>query len=149
MERKGDVLIVIKTEIYDQIHAEREREIKKLDEALYSKECKKKEIKYYIALILILLGIGLVGNIELHAEPDYVKANGAVEQTYPATGIITTVATDFIIFTDFNGNEWTINDDPEDWACGDRIAVIMSDNGTPESIYDDKVLTNRYCGWVY
>ena len=140
---------MLKTEIYDAINKEREAEIRKLNEALYSKECKRKELKYYIALILILLGIGLVGNMELHAEPDYIKANEVVEETYPATGIITTVAKDFYVFTDFNGNEWTINDDPEDWVCGDRIAVIMSDKGTPESIYDDEVISTRYCGWVY
>lgn len=140
---------MIKTEIYDQIHAEREREIKKLNEALYSKECKRKEIKYYIALILILLGIGIVGNMELHAEPDYIKANGVAEETYPTTGIITTTATDFYVFTDFNGKERVVEDNPEDLYCGDRIAVIMSDNGTPDTIDDDKVLATRYCGWVY
>ena len=64
---------MLKTEIYDQINKEREAEIRKLNAVLYSKECKRKEIKYYIALILILLCIGLVGNMELHAEPEYKR----------------------------------------------------------------------------
>ena len=64
---------MLKTEIYDKINAEREREARELHAALYSKECKRKEMKYYVALILILLCIGLVGNIELHAEPEYKR----------------------------------------------------------------------------
>lgn len=131
---------MIKTEIYDAIH----RENKAL---AYSKRCKRNEIKYYIMLIIVLLGIGLVSTMELHAEPDYIRENPTYE-TYPATGIVTAVGQDFIVFTDFNGNEWEYND-PEDWACGDRIAVIMSDNGTPDSIYDDEIMSVRYCGWVY
>ena len=64
---------MLKTEIYDHINAEREREARELHAALYSKECKRKEIRYYLALIFILFCIGLVGNIELHAEPDYKR----------------------------------------------------------------------------
>ena len=37
----------------------------------------------------------------------------------------------------------------EDWAEGDIVSAIMSDNCTPESIYDDIVVQTRYCGWVY
>jgi len=136
------------------VRREKEMELSKAKEKAnaiaYSKACKRKEIKYYIMLVFILLGIGLIGNFELNAEPS-IKANPATETEYPATGIVTTVSESgqFIEFTDFNGNIWEINGDPEDWACGDRIAVIMSDKGTPESIYDDEVLSTRYCGWVY
>ena len=133
---------MLKTEIYDAIHRE--------NRALaYSERCKRNEIKYYIMLIIVLLGIGLVSTMELHAEPDYIKANGVAEQTYPTTGIITATGQDFYVFTDFNGNEWEISEDPEDLYCGDRVAVIMSDNGTPETIYDDEIMSVRYCGWVY
>lgn len=132
---------MIKTEIYDAIHRENRAKA-------YSKRCKRNEIKYYIMLIIVLLGIGIVSTMELHAEPEYIKAN-ATETEYPATGIVTAVGEDFLVFTDFNGNEWELDGDPEDWACGDRIAVIMSDNGTPDSIYDDKIMSVRYCGWVY
>lgn len=69
---------------------------------------------------------------------------------YPTCGIVSELneANDLVIFTDFNGNEWEFYG-VEDWTEGDRIAAIMSDNCTPESIYDDVIVQTRYCGWVY
>lgn len=141
----------IRTEFVTMVNEQREREIRELNAQLYSKSIKRKEIKYYIMLIFVLIGMCWISTMELHAEPDYIKANGVAEQTYPATGIVTTVSESgqFVEFTDFNGNQWILWGDPEDWVCGDRIAVIMSDNGTPDSIYDDKIMSSRYCGWVY
>ena len=69
---------------------------------------------------------------------------------YPTTGIVTELETetDSVIYVDFNGNLW---DFPgiEDWVVGDRVALIMDNMGTPESIYDDEPVTWRYCGWEY
>lgn len=36
----------------------------------------------------------------------------------------------------------------EDWMVGDIVAVIMSDNGTPETITDDIIITTRYAGYT-
>lgn len=68
---------------------------------------------------------------------------------YPACGVVSELneANDLVIFTDFNGNEWSFKG-IEDWAEGDIVAAIMSDNCTPE-IYDDIIVQTRYCGWVY
>ena len=69
---------------------------------------------------------------------------------YPTCGVVSELneANDLVIFTDFNGNEWSFKG-IEDWAEGDIVSAIMSDNCTPESIYDDIVVQTRYCGWVY
>ena len=116
----------------------------------YSKACKRKEIKYYIALILIILGIGFVGTTEMNATPERQREIQAEQEEnyYPTSGIVTAVGEDFMVFTDFNGNEWTINNDPEDWICGDIVSAIMDKNGT-EIIYDDEVVSTKYSGWIY
>lgn len=106
-----------------------------------------KNILTYLAILSVFIIVGIIGNIELHAEPEY-KAQYEEEQLYPTTGIVTTVAKDFMVFTDFNGNQWEVKGDPEDWAVGDICAAIMSDNGTV-IIYDDKVKATKYCGWAY
>lgn len=36
----------------------------------------------------------------------------------------------------------------EDWMIGDIAAAIMSDNGTPDSITDDQIISIRYCGYI-
>ena len=72
------------------------------------------------------------------------------DRYYPATGIVTELDTreNLVIYVDFNGNEWDFPD-VEDWAEGDRVALIMDNMGTPESIYDDEPICWRYVGWVY
>lgn len=69
---------------------------------------------------------------------------------YPTCGVVSELneTNDLVIFTDFNGNEWSFKG-IEDWAEGDIVSAIMSDNCTPESIYDDIIVQTRYCGWVY
>lgn len=34
-----------------------------------------------------------------------------------------------------------------DWCVGDGAAAIMGNNGTPDSIYDDIILSVRYTAW--
>lgn len=36
----------------------------------------------------------------------------------------------------------------EDWLKGDVAALIMSDNGTPDTVLDDIIITARYIGYV-
>lgn len=109
-----------------------------------------KKIVTVIVAIFMIIGIGIVGNIELNATPERAKEIKTVQESnyYPTTGIITTVSKDFIVFTDFNGNEWTIEDSPEDWECGDICSVIMDSKGT-DIIYDDEVVSTKYSGWIY
>ena len=52
-----------------------------------------------------------------------------------------------IKLTDFNGNTWTLKG-IDDWSKGDIISVLMSDNGTPKTIKDDKIIKIKYSGYV-
>lgn len=89
-------------------------------------------------------------NVTLPTETDVTYAELMSHNYYPATGVVTELETetDSVIYTDFNGNLW---DFPgiEDWCEGDRVALIMDNMGTPESIYDDQPVVWRYCGWEY
>lgn len=113
----------------------------------YHFRCTVKKLLAYATILLVFIVAGIIGTVELHAEPEYIKEYEE-ENLYATTGIVTTVATDFIVFTDFNGNEWEVNGDSEDWDCGDIISVIMDNNGT-EIIYDDEVVSTKYSGWIY
>lgn len=113
----------------------------------YHFRCTVKKLLAYATILLVFIVAGIIGTIELHAEPEYIKEYQE-ENLYATTGVVTTVATDFIVFTDFNGNEWEVNIDPEDWDCGDICSAIMDSKGT-ELIYDDVAVSIKYSGWIY
>lgn len=75
-----------------------------------------------------------------------ISKPGAITM-YPKTTICLAVnrQTDTVTVADCNGTEWQFSG-CRDFEEGDLIALIMSDNGTPETIWDDKVLTVRYSG---
>lgn len=79
-----------------------------------------------------------------------VSRHGSIETLYPKTFTVSAVDldNDMVFLVDFNGNEWCISG-IEDWAEGDVASAIMSDNGTPDSIYDDKILDIRYSGYLW
>jgi len=69
---------------------------------------------------------------------------------YPACGEVVEVNRENgeVVVEDFNGNLWAF-EGCEDWMEGDICAMIMSDEGTPETIYDDVIIQARYCGCNY
>ena len=107
-----------------------------------------------LALVTINLLAFFMGNV-IHT-PITIPENHGI---YPTTMIITdTIIYDMgtesleddegeIIMIDANGNEWVMYEYPEDYMVGDFVAVIMDDNGTPNSIYDDIILDMRYSGY--
>lgn len=64
---------------------------------------------------------------------------------YPECGIVTVVEDDDVTIETFNGTLWGIKGD--DYMEGDVVAMIMDDHGT-ETVYDDEVITAKYCGWM-
>lgn len=68
---------------------------------------------------------------------------------YPDTMVVIQIneKKDKIKLADFNGNIWTLKG-IEDWSKGDIVSVLMSDNGTPKTIKDDKIIKIKYSGYV-
>ena len=90
------------------------------------------------AIIGLILGVAATATITAQAQPK--------GEIYPTCGVVTETdeTTDTVTFTEPNGNMWSF-DGVEDWQEGDKIAVIMDDNGTPE-IIDDEIVSMRYKG---
>lgn len=69
-------------------------------------------------------------------------------EIYPQTFIVDSInhAQNYIVLVDFNGNEW-IWEGVEDFECGDIVAAIMAERGTP-TIYDDEIIMIKYAGYI-
>lgn len=67
---------------------------------------------------------------------------------YPKAGIVIEVnyETDTVTVEDCNGDLWEFGD-TSDWEEGDIVAMIMFDCFSKE-IYDDIIVSNRYCGYI-
>ena len=76
-----------------------------------------------------------------------IVACASAEQ-YPQTFVVDRVNREqnYMVLIDFNGNEW-IYEDVEDFDCGDIVAAIMEECGTP-TIYDDEIVIIRYAGYM-
>ncbi|MCC2124815.1 hypothetical protein [Hominiventricola filiformis] len=69
--------------------------------------------------------------------------------TYPTAGVIIDLdeKSDLVTFSTGSGllySFYGIND----YAEGDIVAAIMDDNGTTDSVLDDKIASVRYAGWA-
>ena len=79
----------------------------------------------------------------------YNSING---KYYPLTGIVTSVmpkdtGTDIITFICSNGNMFSFSAPATDcWDKADIISCIMDNNGTGNTVYDDKVMSALYSG---
>lgn len=85
-------------------------------------------------------------------ENDTTRIDGFINGNfYPATGIVVTIAHgseyEDITIEHANGNMFQFTAPATDcWELGDLASCIMDSNGTPDSVYDDKVLSAWYCG---
>lgn len=72
----------------------------------------------------------------------------ASAEEYPQTFVVDLVnhEQNYMVLVDFNGNEW-IWEGVEDFGCGDIVAAIMEERGTP-TIYDDEIVMIRYAGYM-
>ena len=66
-------------------------------------------------------------------------------ESYPRTFFVEAIDpdTDTVLLYDMNGWQWEW-EGVEDWAVEDMAAAIMDDNGTPENIFDDIIITLHY-----
>ena len=65
----------------------------------------------------------------------------ALAMCYPAVWEFVDVNKDGAeIFIDSNGEAWEIMSNEAEWFFGDWFAVLLDDNGTPETVHDDVIL---------
>ena len=72
------------------------------------------------------------------------------ETHYPAIAVVTETNTEtdsVTIMTLPDGNLWEFYS-VEDWSGGDLAVCIFSDNGTPDYLQDDEIITIHYSGYV-
>ena len=67
---------------------------------------------------------------------------------YPATMTVTSVQNDVVTMETSTGHIYEM-DGAEDWMPGDVASLIMSDNGTPEDVTDDVIMSARYSGYIW
>lgn len=74
-----------------------------------------------------------------------VRCTPANANNYPLTGKVTELhlGTNTVVVKDGAGNKWAFRG-IDDWFLEDTVSMIMSDNGTPDNIKDDKVVDVRY-----
>lgn len=98
-----------------------------------------KEITYLVA-IAILFAIGV------WAFKNSIKP---VETQYARTGFVVELdrENDIVVVEDWAGLTWEFYG-IEDWEVNDIASMLMNDNGTPENIYDDEILSVRYGGQI-
>lgn len=76
-------------------------------------------------------------------------AVSAPDGFYPRTATVIefNYMTDAVICKDCAGIVWIFYG-IEDWNIGDLVSMMLYDNGTPDSIYDDEIVMAYYGGWV-
>lgn len=71
---------------------------------------------------------------------------------YPRAGFITGVTyaeNELCKYTiqDAAGLTWSTIESWDDMSVGDGVSMIMYNNGTPENIYDDVIISAKYSGF--
>ena len=77
----------------------------------------------------------------------FIMAVIAAIGLYPRTGYVVDIDDAVLTIEDGAGLIWVAETAADDWDIGDGVSMIMYDNGTPESIYDDAVVAARYNGF--
>ena len=106
---------------------------------------KKKDIICQIALPICAL-IMATGALMAAKLPEKSEIN--IANLYPKSTIVTDIEDDKIIVVDFNGNYWSFTDTEETWTKGDICSLIMHDNNTSDTIYDDIIIKAQYSGYL-
>ena len=95
-----------------------------------------------LAIIVAVLLVFMVAGIAYHAGMQDGKRG-----LYPETAIVVGLDydADLVTVCDVGGNVWQFYG-CEDYAPGDLVRMLMWDAGTPNSIYDDEIVTVWYAG---
>lgn len=94
--------------------------------------------KIVAALFVLCFSVILCGGLFFEKHCDLYALSGVVVELETES--------DSVVFEDFNGNLWAF-EGIEDWFVGDIVAAVMADHGT-RTIYDDEIVSVRYCGYT-
>lgn len=100
----------------------------------------KKMISARVILVVIVCGVCIGANAN-------EGRNFNENHIYSLTTVVEYVDYDHdkVYCKDFNGEVWYFNG-CEDWIEGDIASMVMFDNGS-KIIYDDEIISIKYCGW--
>ena len=96
-----------------------------------------------IDILFVLLMIAMISFCWM----DYNKAAEPEHSIYPLTAQIVELDhnADVVVCVDGIGNYWEFYG-VEDWQVGDFASLLMDDNGTTETIYDDVITMICHAG---
>ena len=102
---------------------------------------KKNDVKIFGVLIILCCAFMLVSLI-------FIRYN-LQHNVYAKSTIVSEVdySHNLVIVKDFNNVPWTFFG-CDDWEVGDICGLVMDNNGTPHDIFDDKIVSTNYCGYV-
>lgn len=71
----------------------------------------------------------------------------STHKAYPMTAQVIELdpVLDVVVCIDGTGNEWKFYG-VEDWRIGDFVSLLIDDNGTSNTIYDDQITMTLYAG---
>lgn len=96
-------------------------------------------MKKFVAIVLALVFcVAACGVASAAYQGLYARSTVVVKLDYE---------NDVVVVEDFNGNLWEFTG-CEDWIVGDICSMVMYDNDTPQTIYDDEIVDVRYDGWI-
>lgn len=93
----------------------------------------------------LLLAITILGSLLGSNPKQELKTNPEI---YPTTLKAIAITDMQMICETASGIIYTIKDPTDDMEVGDLVAVIMNENGTPNTILDDYVVSWRYSGYL-
>lgn len=87
--------------------------------------------------LLVLLGLLIGSTLAI----PYTKDR--FDRLYPQAARVVDIQQDEIYLRDGAGNIWRWQG-AEDWEIGDGVAMILTNNGTPDNVKDDVIVNIKY-----
>ena len=109
----------------------------------YFKDSTNRPFAVTIVILFVLLVIAMISFCCM----DYNKAAEPEHSIYPLTAQIVELDhnADVVVCVDGTGNCWEFYG-VEDWQVGDFASLLMDDNGTTETVYDDVITMICHAG---
>lgn len=98
--------------------------------------------RFLLLLAAFILGVAVTLTIVALRSPRLEAATA-----YATAAFVAEIDGDSVTFEDSEGNRWAV-DGADDWEAGDLAILVMHDNGTPDNLEDDVILSAEYSGFA-